>query len=150
MPLPNLSFSRQLSTTLLRAGKMASTRLDGARIKFGPFEVTNQVFLKTPHFLLYFNVALQDGPEAGQTVPHVHVHVIPRTPDDLPRNDDVYKGMSGEEGNVGGAMWDEMRRPVPGGAMPQIEDEDRKARSEAEMGEEAQRYKAALRELGVE
>lgn len=43
MPLPNLSFSRQLSTTLLRAGKMASTRLDGARIKFGPFEVTNQV-----------------------------------------------------------------------------------------------------------
>lgn len=26
-----------------------------------------------------FNLAIQDGEEAGQTVPHVHCHIIPRT-----------------------------------------------------------------------
>ena len=25
-----------------------------------------------------FNIAIQDGKEAGQTVPHVHCHIIPR------------------------------------------------------------------------
>ncbi|KAM6247592.1 bis(5'-adenosyl)-triphosphatase isoform 2-T7 [Spheniscus humboldti] len=33
----------------------------------------------------------QDGPEAGQTVKHVHVHVLPRRAGDFSRNDDVYK-----------------------------------------------------------
>ena len=29
-----------------------------------------------------FTICLHDGPLAGQEVPHVHVHVIPRTIDD--------------------------------------------------------------------
>ncbi|XP_048171616.1 bis(5'-adenosyl)-triphosphatase isoform X2 [Corvus hawaiiensis] len=33
----------------------------------------------------------QDGPEAGQTVKHVHVHVLPRRAGDFSRNDDVYE-----------------------------------------------------------
>lgn len=99
-----------------------------------------------------FSVAIQDGPEAGQTVPHVHVHVIPRTKGDLPRPDDVYAGMASEEGNVGGALWDRgMReRPVPGGGMPRIEDEDRSARTAEDMNEEAERYRVELRAMGVE
>uniref|UniRef100_A0A8V0ZGS3 Bis(5'-adenosyl)-triphosphatase n=1 Tax=Gallus gallus TaxID=9031 RepID=A0A8V0ZGS3_CHICK len=36
-------------------------------------------------------IAIQDGPEAGQTVKHVHVHVLPRRSGDFSRNDDVYK-----------------------------------------------------------
>ena len=36
------------------------------------------------------SIALQDGPAAGQTVPHVHVHVLPRHRDDLADNDEVY------------------------------------------------------------
>lgn len=36
-------------------------------------------------------VALQDGPQAGQTVPHVHVHVIPRRAGDFGNNDDIYR-----------------------------------------------------------
>ncbi|KAL1842895.1 hypothetical protein VTJ49DRAFT_3912 [Mycothermus thermophilus] len=65
-----------------------------------------------------FNIALQDGPEAGQTVPHVHVHVIPRIrgttakPASTPA-DAVYDGMAGEEGNVGGALWDREHRHQP-------------------------------------
>ncbi|XP_078139969.1 bis(5'-adenosyl)-triphosphatase [Centroberyx gerrardi] len=34
--------------------------------------------------------AIQDGPEAGQTVKHVHVHVLPRKAGDFERNDSVY------------------------------------------------------------
>ncbi|XP_041281764.1 bis(5'-adenosyl)-triphosphatase isoform X1 [Pyrgilauda ruficollis] len=35
--------------------------------------------------------SIQDGPEAGQTVKHVHVHVLPRRAGDFSRNDDVYE-----------------------------------------------------------
>ncbi|KAF5904555.1 bis(5'-adenosyl)-triphosphatase, partial [Clarias magur] len=35
-------------------------------------------------------IAIQDGPEAGQTVKHVHVHVLPRKPGDFDRNDSIY------------------------------------------------------------
>ncbi len=37
------------------------------------------------------NIAIQDGAGAGQTVPHVHVHVLPRRPGDFAQNDDVYR-----------------------------------------------------------
>ncbi|CAL1285298.1 unnamed protein product [Larinioides sclopetarius] len=36
------------------------------------------------------SVAIQDGPEAGQTVPHVHVHILPRKLGDVKTNDDIY------------------------------------------------------------
>ncbi len=29
-----------------------------------------------------FSIVIHDGPTAGQEIPHVHVHVIPRTPQD--------------------------------------------------------------------
>ncbi|XP_061893886.1 bis(5'-adenosyl)-triphosphatase isoform X2 [Entelurus aequoreus] len=35
-------------------------------------------------------IAIQDGPEAGQTVKHVHVHVLPRKTGDFEHNDSVY------------------------------------------------------------
>jgi hypothetical protein len=35
-------------------------------------------------------LSLQDGPAAGQTVPHVHIHVLPRHFRDLEQNDDIY------------------------------------------------------------
>ncbi|XP_058229913.1 bis(5'-adenosyl)-triphosphatase [Hemibagrus wyckioides] len=35
-------------------------------------------------------IAIQDGPEAGQTVKHVHVHVLPRKPGDFEKNDSIY------------------------------------------------------------
>ncbi|KAJ1662486.1 Dinucleoside triphosphate hydrolase [Coemansia sp. RSA 1813] len=35
-------------------------------------------------------VTIQDGAAAGQTVSHVHLHVIPRHPGDFANNDDIY------------------------------------------------------------
>lgn len=31
-----------------------------------------------------YNIGVNDGPAAGQTVPHVHVHLMPRYIDDVP------------------------------------------------------------------
>ncbi|PVD24417.1 hypothetical protein C0Q70_14899 [Pomacea canaliculata] len=35
-------------------------------------------------------LAVQDGIDAGQTIKHVHVHILPRKQDDFKQNDDVY------------------------------------------------------------
>lgn len=37
-----------------------------------------------------FDWSIQDGVEAGQTVPHTHLHLIPRRPLDLPSPGDWY------------------------------------------------------------
>jgi len=34
--------------------------------------------------------AIQDGKEAGQKIPCVHIHIVPRHPHDLKRKDDIY------------------------------------------------------------
>ncbi|BGP13239.1 hypothetical protein JCM10213_004990 [Rhodosporidiobolus nylandii] len=39
------------------------------------------------------NIALQDGPLAGQSVPHVHVHIIPRRAKDFEPIDEMYSAL---------------------------------------------------------
>ena len=51
---------------------------------------TIQGMLKSQYDSPGFNIAVQDGPAAGQSVPHVHVHILPRNDDDLDRNDEIY------------------------------------------------------------
>lgn len=46
------------------------------------------------------NIAIQDGPLAGQTVPHIHCHIIPRKLNDLPNVDDIYAKLNGHEGDM--------------------------------------------------
>ncbi|KAI1124974.1 HIT domain-containing protein [Nemania abortiva] len=102
-----------------------------------------------------FNIAVQDGIEAGQTVPHVHVHVIPRirgatAKDSHTQGDAIYELMAAEAGNVGGALWDRVMksRPQPGGGFPRVEDPDRMARSMGEMEAEADAYRDLLASMG--
>jgi len=80
------------------------------------------------------NIAMQDGPDAGQSVPHVHMHLIPRKAmdmDDKGGNDEIYAMI--EAKNVGKEWW-ERERPK----MEVQDDESRKARSEEEMRKEAE------------
>ncbi|KAG9230615.1 putative Bis-tetraphosphatase [Amylocarpus encephaloides] len=92
-----------------------------------------------------FNIAIQDGKWAGQTVDHVHCHVIPRTKDSN-EGDGFYRRLQGEEGNIGGGFWDQ-NRPVQEGKFPMIEDEDRKPRSLEDMNEEAAFFQKEMEKL---
>lgn len=49
------------------------------------------------------NIAVQDGVDAGQSVEHVHTHIIPRRRLDLEHRggtDAVYEMLDGEEGDL--------------------------------------------------
>ena len=85
------------------------------------------------------NIAMQDGADAGQSVPHVHTHIIPRKKADLDNkggSDAIYGMMDGEEGDIGKYFRerDEDRPQFPG-----VDNEKREPRSEAEMADEALR-----------
>lgn len=65
------------------------------------------------------NIAMQDGVAAGQSVPHVHVHILPRKKTDVPTllrsNDEVYEKLDNQRlqeqfSDVGRRVrtWDEM------------------------------------------
>lgn len=83
-----------------------------------------------------FNVAVQDGKVAGQSVPHVHVHLLPRVEGDFERNDDVYDALQ---------AW--APRAELSGNKPTLEvpeDVDRKDRTVEQMTEEAAIYKSLM------
>uniref|UniRef100_A0A7S1XCY3 HIT domain-containing protein n=1 Tax=Compsopogon caeruleus TaxID=31354 RepID=A0A7S1XCY3_9RHOD len=46
------------------------------------------------------NYVVQEGVVAGQRVPHVHIHVLPRRPGDFEENDHIYRVLEG--GTPGG------------------------------------------------
>ncbi|KAJ1975218.1 Dinucleoside triphosphate hydrolase [Dimargaris xerosporica] len=72
-------------------------------------------------------VAIQDGPAAGQTVAHCHVHVIPRRFGDWKINDDIYEELD----------------------HTKIDNEERAPRSEEEMAREAQWLRPYFGDQGV-
>ena len=78
----------------------------------------------------------QDGKAAGQSIPHVHFHILPRkhASDAFVRNDDVYPALERSEAAL----------PAAAGIEPlRVDaDEDRKPRSMEEMEKEAGWLKA--------
>ncbi|XP_052137567.1 bifunctional bis(5'-adenosyl)-triphosphatase/adenylylsulfatase FHIT-like [Oryza glaberrima] len=55
------------------------------------------VRLEQYHKASSLTFAIQDGPEAGQTVSHVHIHVIPRKKGDFEKNDEIYDAIDVKE-----------------------------------------------------
>lgn len=83
------------------------------------------------------NIALQDGPDAGQSVSHLHVHIIPRTKGDLDDrggSDAIYSMMDGEEGNVGKHL---AERDGKSRSWTGLDAQERKPRTDKEMKDEA-------------
>lgn len=89
----------------------------------------------------------QDGKAAGQSVPHVHVHLIPRKATDFGGNNDmIYPALETHEQGLGGLLneaahgdtdtAEKGRRRTTGLVVPK--DEDRVPRSDEEMYAEAQ------------
>jgi bis(5'-adenosyl)-triphosphatase len=83
-----------------------------------------------------FNVAVQDGRAAGQSVPHVHVHILPRKEDDFARNDDIY-----DELEAWAPREDMKQAPVK---LDVPDDTDRVDRTSQAMAEEAAMYREIL------
>uniref|UniRef100_K7MQ02 Bis(5'-adenosyl)-triphosphatase n=1 Tax=Glycine max TaxID=3847 RepID=K7MQ02_SOYBN len=82
--------------------------------------------LETYHKASSLTLAIQDGPQAGQTVPHVHIHLIPRKSGDFEKNDEIYDAMDEKE--------KELKQKLD-------LDKERKDRSLEEMSQEADEYR---------
>lgn len=76
-------------------------------------------------------LAIQDGADAGQTVSHVHIHIMPRKPGDFENNDDIYDAMDEQERDMAEALKGEKLNL----------DIERKARTPDVMREEATMYR---------
>lgn len=80
-------------------------------------------------------LTLQDGPAAGQTVPHVHVHVLPRRAGDFEPNDRVYDAVDAAEAQIPGAAAEKAGEKLD-------LDKERVARTPEEMAAEAAQLRA--------
>lgn len=96
-----------------------------------------------PHFgATSLTLAMQDGPEAGQTVPHVHIHILPRKKGDFERNDEVYDAIDAASADVPGAAAAREQGPAAGETLNP--DKERKPRSPEEMAAEAAELRTLL------
>ncbi|KAF5842862.1 HIT-like protein [Dunaliella salina] len=87
-------------------------------------------------------MAIQDGPSAGQTVPHVHIHVLPRKPGDFAKNDEVYDAIDRSAKSLP-QMGSEQQQQQGQQGEPLDLDAERRVRTPDEMAAEA----AELRQL---
>ncbi|KAL7271117.1 Dinucleoside triphosphate hydrolase [Rhizina undulata] len=82
------------------------------------------------------NIAIQDGAAAGQSVPHVHTHLIPRHFQDIPHEDQIYAMLESDDGDLGRVYLEAQFPPRNRPKFP-VPDGERKPRSEEAMMEEA-------------
>ncbi|XP_020584336.1 bifunctional bis(5'-adenosyl)-triphosphatase/adenylylsulfatase FHIT [Phalaenopsis equestris] len=82
--------------------------------------------LERHHKASSLTFAIQDGPQAGQTVAHVHIHIIPRKSGDFEKNDEIYDAIDMKEKQLKESL---------------DLDLDRKDRTFEEMAREAEEYR---------
>jgi bis(5'-adenosyl)-triphosphatase len=81
------------------------------------------------------NIPLQDGFDAGQSVSHVHIHIVPRKPQDLDHlggSDAIYDLLEGPEGDLG-VTFATRHRP----RQPKVDEDSLEPRSDIVMAREA-------------
>ncbi|XP_057247636.1 bifunctional bis(5'-adenosyl)-triphosphatase/adenylylsulfatase FHIT [Beta vulgaris subsp. vulgaris] len=83
--------------------------------------------LEDYHKASSLTLAIQDGPQAGQTVAHVHIHILPRKTGDFEKNDEIYDAIDLKEKEL---------------AQKLDLDKERKDRTLEEMSQEASDYRA--------
>ena len=82
--------------------------------------------IEKEHGASALNIAMQDGRHAGQSVPHVHFHILPRKGGDFENNDDIYDAIDNFAANPH--------------SKPKLEvppDSERKPRTSEDMAQEA-------------
>jgi len=79
------------------------------------------------------NIAIQDGPAAGQTVPHLHAHIIPRKLKDMDEHgggDAIYDLLESDSADLA-RQYREARK------FPKPDEDSRMPRGDEEMKKEA-------------
>eukprot|EP01084_Bolivina_argentea_P204887 349970_1 len=91
------------------------------------------IVLEEKHKAKSITFAIQDGKYAGQTIDHVHIHVISRFPKDYEKNDDVYV---------------ELEKDAPSYVQSiGVDDDKRKMQTMEEMTNDAMTYKEIINRI---
>lgn len=77
-----------------------------------------------------FDLSLQEKPEAGQTIEHLHLHIVPRLKNDLPRPGDWYPLVHKNDENI---IENEKRRRLSDEEMKIIVDKLREVAAKPKM-----------------
>lgn len=93
------------------------------------------------------NIAIQDGVDAGQSVPHVHAHIIPRKRDDLKSRggtDAIYEMMESDDADLSRQLSEKEAADASPAAhdkkpkFPAVDNDSRQPRSAEDMQQEAE------------
>jgi bis(5'-adenosyl)-triphosphatase len=90
------------------------------------------------HQAVASNVAIQDGVGAGQSVPHVHIHILPRTEDCALKGDQIYQELD---------VWAPRERQQVEISGVDLSKKERQDRTEEAMAEEAAIYQSLMSKI---
>ncbi|KAJ3199251.1 hypothetical protein HDU82_000595 [Entophlyctis luteolus] len=147
------------SVDLVRAARAICTVIE-REYRAESMTITIQAPAKA--FSMYYILARlltdPDGPAAGQTVPHVHVHIIPRRKGDWADNDDIYPAINAHERKLATALVDQNdSKGISAESAASVvktgrvdASEDRPARTQQEMADEAARLRPFFREFDLD
>lgn len=95
-----------------------------------------------------YNLGIQDGIDAGQSVPHVHIHILPRKKNDVENNDDIYDAIDNNEAQLSHTI-EHSAQQISQSNELKVDDASRKPRTSDEMAAEANQYRQWIQQYQV-